>query len=101
MTECPPEFYECLTEEEYDEILDLFVENDIAMPEAMGDVEAASNFAWEILCHHGNLHTSVYQCPYLHSTDYQYTQSLNIFKRNFRNVFLENCLSDHRSTIRT
>jgi len=49
MTECPPEFYECLTEEEYDEILDLFVENDIAMPEAMGDVEAASNFVWEVL----------------------------------------------------
>ena len=47
--ECPPEFYECLTEEEYDEIIDLFVENDIAMPEAMGDVEAASNFVWEVL----------------------------------------------------
>ena len=37
MTECPPEFFECLTEEEYDEIIDLFVENDIAMPESMGD----------------------------------------------------------------
>lgn len=49
MTECPPEFFECLTEEEYDEIIDLFVENDIAMPEAMGDVEAASNFVWEVL----------------------------------------------------
>lgn len=47
--ECPPEFFECLTEEEYDEIIDLFVENDIAMPEAMGDVEAASNFVWEVL----------------------------------------------------
>lgn len=49
MTECPPEFYECLTEEEYNEILELFVENDLAMPETMGDVEAASQFAWEIL----------------------------------------------------
>ena len=49
MVECPPEFYECLTEEEYNEILELFVENDLAMPETMGDVEAASQFAWEIL----------------------------------------------------
>jgi hypothetical protein len=49
MTECPPEFFECLTEEEYDEIIDLFMENDIAVPEAMGDVEAASNFVWEVL----------------------------------------------------
>ena len=49
MTECPPEFYECLTEEEYNEILELLVENDLAMPETMGDVEAASQFAWEIL----------------------------------------------------
>ena len=24
--ECPPEFYECLTEEEYDDILELFEE---------------------------------------------------------------------------
>lgn len=49
IVECPPEFYECLTEEEFDEIVELFSENDIAMPDAMGDVEAASNFAWEIL----------------------------------------------------
>lgn len=49
MTECPPEFFECLTEEEYDEIINLFMENDIAVPEAMGDVEAASNFVWEVL----------------------------------------------------
>ena len=49
MTECPEEYYECLTEEEYDEIIDLFVENDIAMPEAMGDAEAAANFVWEVL----------------------------------------------------
>ena len=33
MTECPPEFYECLTEEEYDDILELFEENNISMPE--------------------------------------------------------------------
>ena len=49
MPECPEEYYECLTEEEYDEILDLFVENDIEMPEAMGDAEAAANFVWEVL----------------------------------------------------
>ena len=49
MVECPEEFYECLTEEEYDEILDIFVENDIAMPEAMGDAQAAANFVWEVL----------------------------------------------------
>jgi len=49
MTECPEEYYECLTEEEYDEILELFVENDIAVPEAMGDAEAAANFVWEVL----------------------------------------------------
>jgi len=49
MTECPPEFYECLTEEEWDDIVDLFTENDIAMPEAMGDAEAAANFVWEVL----------------------------------------------------
>ena len=49
MAECPEEFYECFTEEEYDEILDIFVENDIAMPEAMGDAQAAANFVWEVL----------------------------------------------------
>jgi hypothetical protein len=49
MVECPEEFYECFTEEEYDEILDIFVENDIAMPEAMGDAQAAANFVWEVL----------------------------------------------------
>ena len=49
MTECPPEFYECLTEEEYDEIIELFAENDIAMPESMGDAEAAADFVWTLL----------------------------------------------------
>jgi hypothetical protein len=49
MVECPEEYYECLTEEEYDEILELFVENDIAVPEAMGDAEAAANFVWQVL----------------------------------------------------
>ena len=49
MTECPEEFYECLTEEEYDDILDLFEENDIVMPESMGDAEAAANFVWNVL----------------------------------------------------
>tara|TARA_B100000927_G_C16146477_1_gene341551 strand:+ start:183 stop:440 length:258 start_codon:yes stop_codon:yes gene_type:complete len=49
MTECPEEYYECLTEEEWDEIVYLFEENDMAMPESLGDVEAATNFAWELL----------------------------------------------------
>ena len=49
MPECPEEYYECLTEEEYDEILDLFEENDIAIPDAMGDAEAAANFVWQVL----------------------------------------------------
>ena len=49
MTECPPEFYECLTEEEWDDIVDIFTENEIAMPEAMGDAGAAANFVWEVL----------------------------------------------------
>ena len=49
MTECPPEFYECLTEEEYDEILEIFEENDMVMPEALGDAEAAANFVWNVL----------------------------------------------------
>ena len=47
--ECPKEFYECLTEEEYDDILDLFEENNIVMPESMGDAEAAANFVWQVL----------------------------------------------------
>jgi hypothetical protein len=48
-TECPEEYYECLTEEEYDEILELFEENDVVMPESLGDVEAASDFVWQVL----------------------------------------------------
>jgi hypothetical protein len=47
--ECPEEYYECLTEEEYDEILELFEENDVVMPESLGDVEAASDFVWQVL----------------------------------------------------
>ena len=49
MTECPPEFFECLTEEEFDEILEIFEENDMVMPEALGDAEAAANFVWNVL----------------------------------------------------
>ena len=49
MTECPPEFYECLTEEEFDEILEVFEENDMVMPESLGDAEAAANFVWNVL----------------------------------------------------
>lgn len=50
--ECPPEFYECYTKEQFNEILDLFEENEIALPETLeplGDVEAAINFGWEVL----------------------------------------------------
>lgn len=47
--ECPPEFYECLTYEEFSEIVEVLEQNDIAMPEAMGDAEAAANFVWEVL----------------------------------------------------
>ena len=49
MTECPPEFYECLTEEEYDEILDLLDEAGIVPPESMGDAQAAAQFVWDML----------------------------------------------------
>ncbi len=49
MVECPEEYYECLTEEEWDDIVDLFNENNIEVPSELGDVEAATNFAWEIL----------------------------------------------------
>ena len=49
MAECPVEFYECLTEEEWDDIVYLFEENDIEVPKAIGDVEAASDFVWQVL----------------------------------------------------
>lgn len=49
MTECPPEYFECFTEEEYDEIIDIFLENDIEVPQAMGDAEAAADFVWTVL----------------------------------------------------
>ena len=47
--ECPEGYYECLTYEEFSEIVDVLEQNDIAMPEAMGDAEAAANFVWEVL----------------------------------------------------
>ena len=47
--ECPKEYYECLTYEEVNEIVDVLEQNDIAMPEAMGDAEAAANFVWNVL----------------------------------------------------
>ena len=49
MPECPIEFYECLTEEEWDDIVYLFEENDIEVPQTIGDVEAASDFVWQVL----------------------------------------------------
>lgn len=47
--ECPPEYYECLTYEEFSEIVDVLEQNDLPMPEAMGDAEAAANFVWDVL----------------------------------------------------
>lgn len=49
MVECPEEYYECLTYDEFSEIVDVLEENDITMPEAMGDAEAAANFVWQVL----------------------------------------------------
>ena len=49
MVECPKEYYECLTYEEFSEIVDVLEENDLPMPEAMGDAEAAANFVWQVL----------------------------------------------------
>jgi hypothetical protein len=49
MVECPKEYYECLTYEEFDEIVDILEENDLPMPEAMSDAEAAANFVWQVL----------------------------------------------------
>ena len=53
-TECPEEYYECLTEEEYDEILRLFEENEISVPdsiqtESIGDAQAVADFTWQVL----------------------------------------------------
>ena len=42
MTKCPPEFYECLTEEQYDEILDILDENELAMPSSIEEFEDQS-----------------------------------------------------------
>jgi len=47
--ECPKEFYECLTEDEYDELLEIFEDNQLVMPETLGDGEAAANFVWNVL----------------------------------------------------
>ena len=49
MVECPEEYYECLTYEEFSEIVDVLEQNDLPMPEAMGDAEAAANFVWDVL----------------------------------------------------
>ena len=52
--ECPEEYYECLTEEEYDEILELFEENEISFPdsiqpESVSDAQAVADFTWQVL----------------------------------------------------
>jgi hypothetical protein len=52
--ECPEEYYECLTEEEYDEILRLFEENEISVPdsiqtESISDAQAVADFTWQVL----------------------------------------------------
>jgi len=54
MAECPEEFYECFTEEQYDEILDLFEENEISFPESIqpesvSDAQAMADFTWQVL----------------------------------------------------
>ena len=33
MPECPEEYYECLTYDEWDEIVDILEENDLAIPQ--------------------------------------------------------------------
>ena len=53
-SECPPEFYECLTEKEYEDILELFEENEIEIPdsiqpESVGDAQAVADFTWQVL----------------------------------------------------
>ncbi len=55
MSECPPEFYTCLTEDEYWELEAILEESGLMYDvnshsvEAMGDAEAVANFTWQVL----------------------------------------------------
>lgn len=55
MSECPPEFYTCLTEDEYWEVESalqasgLMYDVNSHSVQPMGDVEAAANFTWQVL----------------------------------------------------
>ena len=55
MSECPEEFFACLTEEEYWEIENILEASgmmydiDSHSVQAMGDAEAVANFTWQVL----------------------------------------------------
>tara|TARA_R100000951_G_scaffold29825_1_gene25754 strand:- start:596 stop:874 length:279 start_codon:yes stop_codon:yes gene_type:complete len=55
MSECPPEFFACLTEDEYWEVEDALEASGLVYDvnshslQAMGDAEAVANFTWQVL----------------------------------------------------
>ena len=55
MSNCPPEFFTCLTEDEYWEVEDALEASGLVYNvnshslEAMGDAEAVANFTWQVL----------------------------------------------------
>jgi hypothetical protein len=52
MTECPKEYYECFTEDQYYELLDILDEAGVSMPadlQPTGDAQAVADFTWQIL----------------------------------------------------
>jgi|TARA_R100000081_G_C4799215_1_gene163017 hypothetical protein len=55
MSECPEEFFTCLTEDEYWEIEDILEDSGMMYDinshsvQAMGDAEAVANFTWQVL----------------------------------------------------
>jgi len=55
MSKCPPEFFTCLTEDEYWEVEDALEASGLVYNvnshslEAMGDAEAVANFTWQVL----------------------------------------------------
>jgi hypothetical protein len=48
MVECPEEYYECLTYEEWDEIVDIFEEKDMESVGIIVYSEAAANKEWKV-----------------------------------------------------
>jgi len=47
---CPPQFVACYTPEEWEDMILLYGEEDVFIPEhPIGDAEAVANFTWEIL----------------------------------------------------